>query len=107
MKKERRFGVNHLTSENHGKFISEAQAIMALQAIEFLFALQGYNIHSSIDTPNRSLKLTIHFSDKPFPTLLHGYKYTWRDITSHTYWDKINKQPSRIRCVDYYFEYDK
>lgn len=105
MKKEVRNGTIHLTSEKSAKFINAATALLAMQAIEFLAANMGYSTHSSIYLPHKRIELSIHFEGANLPQLPPGYKYSWRDITSHTYYSEYDKQETRVRVIDYYFEY--
>lgn len=105
MKKERRYGVNHVISEEQAKFVNAAAAVMAMQAIQMLFALQGYLATSSINLEHGKVELTIHFEGQPFPTLPQGYKYTTKEVTSHYYWSDADNQQSRVRCVEYTFKY--
>lgn len=105
MKKEVRNGTIHLTSEKSAKFINATTALLAMQAIEFLVANMGYSTHSNIYIPNKRIELSIHFDAGNLPQLPPGYKYTWREITSHTFYSEYSKQEERVRVIDYYFEY--
>lgn len=105
MKKETRFETHHVTSDKQGKFVSFSAAIMAMQSVQLLSALSGYLTTSYICLEVRSIELTVHFTEKPYPTLPQGYKYTWRDTTSHVTWDESSHTQKRIRCVVYHFEY--
>lgn len=105
MKKEVRNGTIHLTSEKSAKFINSNTALLAMQAIEFLAANMGYDTHSSIYLQHNRIELTIHFDGANLPQLPSGYKYTWRDITSNTYYSEYDKNENRVRVITYYFEY--
>lgn len=106
-KKEKRFGTIHVTSEKQGKFINNSQALLMMQSIQFVHSLQGYLTTSRINLDYGRIELTIHFSEKPFPKLPHGYSYTWRDVTSHMYWSEASGKQERVRTLEYYFEYEK
>ena len=105
MKKEVRNGTIYMTSDKADKFINAASALLAMQAIEFLAANMGYSTHSSIYLPHKRIALTVHFEGANIPILPQGYKYTWREITSHTYYSESTRQEERVRVIDYNFEY--
>lgn len=105
MKKEVRNGTIHLTSEKSEPFINAATALLAMQAIEFVAANMGYSTHSSIYLPHKRIELSIHFEGANLPQLPSGYKYTWRDITSHSFYSDTLREEVRVRVIDYYFEY--
>lgn len=105
MKKEVRNGTIYMTSEKAAKFINAASALLAMQAIEFLAANMGYSTHSDICLPTNRIELTVHFEGANIPVLPQGYKYTWREISSHSYYSKWTGQEERVRVIHYYFEY--
>lgn len=107
MKKTRNANGITIECESRGKFINASQAIMAAQMMQMNMALQGYLVTSHIDTENGSVEVTIHFSDKPYPKTLDGYTYTKKTIMSHEYYSPYEKAPSRVRCIEYRFEYEK
>lgn len=94
-----------IENESQSKFINASAAIMAAQMLQMNMVLQGYLVTSHMDTENGTIEVTVHFSDKPFPKILDGYKYTKKIITSHEYYSTYNKKSNRVRCVEYIFEY--
>ena len=105
MKKEVRNGTIYLTSEKKAPFINAAAALLAMQAIEFVAANMGYNTNSSIYLPHKRISLSVHFEGANLPQLPSGYKYTWREIKSHTYYSEYDKEEQRVRVITFYFEY--
>lgn len=107
MKKTRNANGIRIECESRGKYINASQAIMAAQMMQMNMALQGYMVTSYIDTEAGRVQVTVHFSDKPYPKTLDGYTYTTKIITSHVWYNNYEKAPSRVRCVEYRFEYEK
>lgn len=107
MKKTRNANGITIECDSRGRYINASQAIMAAQMMQMNMALQGYLVTSHIDTETGTVEITVHFSDKPYPKTLDGYTYTKKRITSHEYYSDYEKAPSRTRCVEYRFEYEK
>lgn len=94
------------TIKGDGKpFINAANAIMAMQGAQMHFALAGYLTTSSIYLEHDRVSLTIHFSDKPFPRLPIGYKFSSMAICSHEYWSDVTGQTERVRTIDIEFKF--
>lgn len=104
-KKEIRDGVVHLTSAKFPPFLHSAAAIFAMQALLNYLALKGYNVNSRVNLKHKVIELTVFFDGANVPTLPSGYRYTWRDITSHSYYSEVNGCVVQNRTIDYYFEY--
>lgn len=107
MKKEVRFGVIHIESDHNEKFVDAGHALMAMQTMQAWMAIQNYLVCSSINLEFGRIELTVHIDGKQMPVLPPAYKYTWRDISSHTYWSEPRNCSDRVRCIDYHFEYKK
>lgn len=107
MKKERMYGMIHIKSDKSEKFINAGQALMAMQALQFLLAFQGNLITSSINIDQGRIELTVHLNGIHNLNIPFGYMYTQKEITSHEYWSIATNQIERIRCISYYFEFDK
>lgn len=107
MKKERRYGVIHIESDKSEKFINAGQALMAMQALQYLVVFQGYLTTSTINIAQGRIELVVHLNDIHNPNIPLGYMYTWKDISSHEYWSNATNQIERIRCITYNFEFYK
>lgn len=107
MRKYSEYGVHHIDTDKQAEFLNAATAIMALQALQMLYTLQGYLTYSHINVSNGCVELTIYFEGKPFPKLPQGYLYTRREITSFTYWSNQCRKLERIRRVIFRFEFKK
>lgn len=105
MKKEVRNGQIHFTSEKNRPFVNAATALLAMQNIQYLAANLGYLTCSRINLETKSIELSIHFKGANLLQLPKGYLYTYREITSLTYYSDASKQVERVRVIDYYFEY--
>lgn len=105
MKKENWHGYITITSEREKKFENADVALMAAQTLQLEMTQKGYLTTSTFNTENRKLEVTVHFSDKLFPSILKDYQATWCTITSQEYWNEYEKRMRRIRCLNYYFEY--
>lgn len=100
-------GVIYLTSEKKEKYVNAAQALLAMQALQFVMVMSGYLTTSHISTKSGSIELCVHLENQLLPLVSAGYFYTWKEITSHQYWDPYQKEVDRVRCVTYYFEFKK
>lgn len=104
-KKEIRNGVVRLTSGKFAPFINSAAAVLAMQALQNYLAVKGYLVNSRINLNHKIIELTAFFDGANVPTLPSGYRYTWREITSHSYYSEVNGCVVQNRTIDYYFEY--
>jgi hypothetical protein len=105
MKKENRDGRILITSDKAEKFISMNAALQAAQMMQLSMTLQGYLTASTFNIDNKKIEVTVHFSDKAFPTIFYGYKSTWHEVTSSKYWSEYEKKTVRVRCLTFHFEY--
>lgn len=104
-KKEIRNGVVHLTSGKSDPFVNSAAALLAMQALQNYLAVKGYNVNSRVNLKLKIIELTAFFDGANVPTLPSGYRYTWRDISSHSYYSEVNGREVWNRTIDYYFEF--
>ena len=105
MMKENSNGRITITSDKDVKFINVNNALMAAQMMQLNMTQQGYLTTSMFDLNNKKIEVTVHFSDKAFPTIFNGYKSTWHEVTSSQYWSEHRKKMQRVRCLTFYFEY--
>ena len=89
-----------LVSDRQQKYINDASAILAANALAFLIASQGFLTCTRFDKDNKSFEVCVHFDFQHIPIVPHGYSYTWRSITS----SQSSYRNSRVRCITYYFE---
>ena len=96
----------HIVRSARGeKFLNDSCALMALTAMQMYFAQCGLLCVSHVCLPNRSIQLTVHFSDEPLPILPAGYGFTVRELSSHWYYSSVFRESSKVRTADYYFEF--
>ena len=86
-------------------FISKNAALMAFQMCQLYFIQAGYLTTSSVDLETNKIELTVHFDLISYPTIPQGFKYSRREITSHTYYNDWEKKLEYVRCMDLYFKY--
>lgn len=79
--------------------------MIAMQALQIYLAVKGYNVTTRVNLNHKIIELTAFFDGANIPTLPSGYRYTWRDITSHSYYSEVNGCEVKNRTIDYYFEY--
>lgn len=79
-----------------GHFATRAEAVLALQQLQFVFAMGGYKIVSTYIS-EYSLELQVHF-DKNMPQMPTGYKASYSEVTSHP-----SKDGTRIRVKTFFF----
>lgn len=92
-----------MKKEMTGDYINANMALMAMQACQMLFALQGYSCTSSIYLAHGRCELTVHFEGQPMPQLSYGYSCSSYDVSSHTYWSDTLQQILRVRTKTLYF----
>lgn len=100
-------GVIYLTSEKKEKYVNAAQALLAMQALQFVIVMSDYMTTSHIRMKSGTIELCVHLENLLLPPVLAGYGFTWKEITSHRFWDPYSKKTCRVRCVTYYFEFKK
>ena len=105
MKKVKLNGFVSIKSDREEKFINMNAAIQAAQSMQLNMTLQGYLTTSYFNLESQTLEVTVHFSDKVFPTIYPGYKSTWHEVSSDTYWNEYAKKTSRVRTLRFHFEY--
>ena len=89
-----------LVSDRQEKFINDASAMLAANALSYVIASQGFLTCTRLDRENKSFEVCVHFDFQHIPVVPHGYSYTWRSITS----SQSSYRNSRVRCITYHFE---
>jgi len=82
--------------------------MMALQAAQMYYAMQGYLTVARIDIETKMMELTIHFEMNKFPTIpewLEWFTYSEREITSHTSYFETIKEVCQVRCMCLYYRW--
>lgn len=82
-----------------GKFATRAEAVLALQQLQFVFAMGEFPIVTSYMNAY-TLELEVHFENK-MPQLLPGYKASSSEVRSY------DREDGRLRCKTFYFCYSK
>ena len=107
MKKSNRNGYKEVISEVGALFVNQGTAILAMQALQFVIASQGYDTYSEIVPKHGRIELQVHI-DKPFaPSIPNGYTFTTRRITSQDYYSEREHIDYKLRVVHYEFKYNK
>lgn len=82
-----------------GKFATRAEAVLALQQLQFVFAMGEYPVVSTYMSAY-SLELEVHFNNK-MPQLPNGYKASRSEVRGYN----PGVENERIRVKVFYFEY--
>lgn len=80
-----------------GMFATRAEAVLALQLLQFVFAMGGYRIVSSYIN-GYTLELEVHF-DNQMPQLPNGYKASRSEVRSY------DREDGRMRVKTFYFDF--
>lgn len=80
-----------------GKFATRAEAVLALQQLQFVFAMGEYSTISSYMSAY-SLELDVHFENK-MPQQPNGYKASRSEVRSQ------EREDGRLRVKTFYFDY--
>lgn len=105
MKKENRNGRITITSDRKEKYINMNTAILAAQMLQLNMLRRDYITTSYFNPEIKRLEVTVHFSDKAFPTTFKGFDSTWHEVSSSQYWSESINKTVRVRCLTHYFEY--
>lgn len=86
-------------------FITKNAALLAFQMAQLYFIQAGFLTSSYVNLEVNRIELTIHFDLANYPTIPQGYKYSRREITSHTYYSDYENRLCYVRCMTLYFKY--
>lgn len=100
-------GYKEVIGNESASFVNEGTAILAMQAIQFVVAMQGYDTYGDILLENNKIQLRVHLSNTLAPTIPHGYHFTQRRISSQHYYDNKKNIAYELRVVTYTFKYNK
>ena len=107
MKKINHDGYKQVIGNEGASFVNAASAILAMQAIQFVVAMQGYSTYGDIDMGNGKVEVRVHLDNTTTPSIPQGYTFTQREITSQHYYDKRKHIAYELRVVTYIFKYNK
>lgn len=82
------------------KFATRAEAVLAMQSLQFVFAMRGFPTISSY-LSDYSIELDVHFNNQmpQLPQLPLGYKASRSEVRSY------DREDGRLRVKTFYFEY--
>ena len=86
-----------LNKQLGGKFATRAEAVLALQQLQFVFAMGGYPVVLTYMS-DYSIELEVHFNDK-MPQMPLGYKVSRSEVRSYA------SEDGRMRVKTFYFDY--
>lgn len=98
-------GALFIRSDRNEKFIDQFNAASACQIMALNMVTQGYLTTTYMSPENKTFECCVHIDSKQMPIVPKAYYFTWKEITSHNYFDKYDKTLNHIRCITYYFEY--
>lgn len=107
MKKINHDGYKQVIGNEGAPFVNAASAILAMQALQFVVAMQGYSTYGDIDMGNGKVEVRVHLDNTTTPSIPQGYTFTQREITSQHYYDKRKHIAYELRVVTYIFKYNK
>lgn len=92
-------------SYNYGtKYTNPAEAIAITHEIAYKASMAGYLVSTSVSLETHRAEVTVHLGNRSIPHYSQTAKCTSRTLTSHEYWDNIDRVNRRVRCVEYRFE---
>ena len=97
--------MTHSITKKGQKFINKEAAMMALQAAQIYYAMQGYLTVARIATETKMMELTIHFEMNKFPITPEWFTYSEKEITSHTSYLESTKEVHQVRCMYLYYRW--
>lgn len=105
MKKEIRNGNIRVKTDYFAKFPTFDGAMYHFQEIQLYYANLGYLTTSTICKRINKIELCIHFDEFTLPRPHSASVYSYRELTSHTYWSEYDNKSVRVRCCTYYFDF--
>lgn len=88
-------------------FINAATAMLAMQALQFVVASQGYATYSDIVLETGRIKVSAHLDTPAFPKVPRGCAYTQRRVSSQHMYDDRKHIAYELRVVTWIFKYNK
>lgn len=93
-----------MRSVTNDKFINEAAALQAAQAMQTLLFTEGFSTYTSFYKGLEKLEVEAHFENK-LPTIPKSYLSSGKEISSHEYYQEFSKKVVRYRTITFYFRY--
>lgn len=107
MKKSNINGYKEVIGNEGASFINAGTAILAMQALQFVVASQGYATYSDIVLETGRIKLRAYVEKPIIPIIPHGYAYTQRSVTSQHVYNERKHIAYELRVVIWTFKYNK
>ncbi len=105
MKQKRDANRISITKDSGFRFSDKWQAMEAAQMMQMFIASQGYTVTSMFNLEFKTIDITVHVSEKPFPLIKNGYKYSTKEISSHVYYSEYRNVAERVRTITFTYEY--
>lgn len=97
--------IHQSTIDIKESFITKNAALMAFQMAQLYFIQAGFLTTSSVSLDQERIELTVYFDLPNFPTFPQGYKYSRREIKSHSYFSPVDNELVYVRTMQLYFKY--
>lgn len=107
MKKSNTNGYKEVIGKEGASFINAGTAMLAMQALQFVVATQGYATYSDIVLETGRIEVRAHLQKPIIPNVPHGYGYTQRRVTSQHMYDERTHTAYNLRVVTWIFKYNK
>lgn len=107
MKKSNINGYKEVIGNEGAPFINEGLAMLAMQALQFVVATQGYATYSDIVLETGRIEVRAHLHRPIIPSIPKGYGYTQRRVTSQHMYDDRKHIAYELRVVTWIFKYNK
>lgn len=105
MKKTRNANRISIKKDSGFRFSDKWQAMEAAQMMQMFIASQGYMVISTFRLEFKIVEITVHVSERPFPLIKNGYKYSTKEISSHMYYSEYRNVAERVRTITFTYEY--
>lgn len=86
------------------KYTNPAEAIAIAHEIAYKASMAGYLTTTSASLVTHRVEVTIHLGSHSIPRFSQTAKCTSRTLTSHEFWDDMERANVRVRCLEYRFE---
>lgn len=105
MKKTRNANRISIKKDSGFRFSDKWQAMEAAQMMQMFIASQDYMVTSMFNLESKVINITVNVSEKPFPLIKNGYKYSTKEISSHMYYSEYRNVAERVRTITFTYEY--
>jgi hypothetical protein len=107
MKKSNINGYKEVIGNEGASFINAGAAMLAMQALQFVVATQGYATYSDMVLETGRIEVRAHLRTPIIPSIPKGYTYTQRSVTSQHMYDDRKHIAYELRVVTWIFKYNK